>query len=110
MRTTLSQLLIENDRLLSALKRIPGFGFCVKKYRKRGKMPAGHREWFQVQQGVGKDIWLKLNPWTGGQYYRGEADTNLQGVLRDYLKPGMVFYDIGSNNGFFALIVVPRRS
>lgn len=103
MRTTLSQLLIENDRLLSALKRIPGFGFCVKKFGTR-MLPAGHREWFQVQQGVGKDIWLKLNPRTGGQYYRGEADTNLQGVLRDYLKPGMVFYDIGSNNGFFSLI------
>jgi FkbM family methyltransferase len=103
MRITLSNLVIENDRLLSTLRRIPGFRFCVKKFGAR-LLPAGHREWFQVQDGVGKDVWLKLNPRTGANYYRGQADSNLQRVLRDYLKPGMVFYDLGSNNGFFSLI------
>jgi FkbM family methyltransferase len=103
MRITLSQLLIGNGGLVSALKRIPGLRFCAKKFGAL-MLPPGHPEWFQVQQGVGRDIWLRLNPRTGGQFYRGQADTNLQLILRDYLKPGMVFYDIGSNNGFFSLI------
>lgn len=103
MRITLSQLLIGNNRLLSALRRVPGFRLCAKKLGAH-LLPADHREWFQVQDGVAKDIWLKLNPRSGGHYYRGDADAELQGVLRDYLKPGMVFYDLGSNNGFFALI------
>jgi FkbM family methyltransferase len=103
MRITLSHLLIENERLLSALKRIPGFRFCAKRIGAR-VVPIGHREWFQVQDGVGKDIWLKLDPRSGGQYYRGQAEADLQGILRDYLRPGMVLYDLGSNNGFFSLI------
>jgi FkbM family methyltransferase len=103
MRITLSHFLVENDRLLSTLKRIPGFRFCAKKFGAR-MLPAGHREWFQVQEGVGKDVWLKLNPRTGAQYYQGQADADLQRILRDYLKPGMVFYDLGSNNGFFSLV------
>ncbi len=103
MRIALSNLLIENERLLSALKGIPGFRFCAKKIG-AFMVPSDHREWFQVQDGVGKGLWLKLNPRSGGQYYRGQVDTSLQELLRDHLKPGMVFYDIGSNNGFFALI------
>ena len=103
MRIALSRWLIENDQLLSTMKRIPGFRFCAKKFGAR-MLPAGHREWFQVQDGVGKDIWLKLNPRSGAHYFRGHADADLQGILRDYLKPGMVFYDLGSNNGFYSLI------
>jgi FkbM family methyltransferase len=103
MRIAFSHLLIENDRLLSTLKRIPGFRICAKKLGAR-VLPSDHREWFQVQDGVGKGVWLKLNPRSGGQYYRGQADADLQKILRDYLKPGMVFYDLGSNNGFFSLI------
>jgi FkbM family methyltransferase len=103
MRITLSHFLVENGRLLSTLRRIPGFRFCAKKFGAQ-MLPADHREWFQVQDGVGKDIWLKLNPRSGSHYYRGQADADLQGILRDYLRPGMVFYDLGSNNGFFSLL------
>lgn len=103
MRITLSHWLMENDRLLSTLRRVPGFRVCAKKLGAR-VLPANHREWFQVQDGPGKGVWLKLNPRSGGQYYRGQVDADLQRVLRDYLKPGMVFYDLGSNNGFFSLV------
>jgi FkbM family methyltransferase len=103
MRIALSNFLIENERLLSALKRLPGFRFCAKKFGAR-VLPADHRQWFQVQDGVGKGVWLRLNPRSGGHYYRGQADADLQGILRNYLRPGMVFYDLGSNNGFFSLI------
>jgi hypothetical protein len=58
MRITLSHLLIENDRFLSTLRRIPGFRFCAKKFGVR-ILPVGHQEWFQVQEGVGKGVWLK---------------------------------------------------
>src|SRR5580658_8215133 len=103
VRVMLSHLVIEDGVLLSALRRIPGFQFCAKRFGAR-IFPTGYREWFQVRDGIGKGIWLKLNPRTGGQYYRGKADTALQKVLQNYLRPGMVFYDLGSNNGFFSLV------
>jgi len=102
-RIMLSHLLVENDRLLGALRRIPGFRLCARTFGAR-VLPRDHREWFQVQDGVGKDVWLRLNPRTGGPYYQGRVEAKLQGILRDYLRPGMTFYDLGSNNGFFSLL------
>ena len=54
LRIMLSHLLIENDRLLSALKQVPGFRFCAKKLE-TSLLLADYREWFRVQAGVGKD-------------------------------------------------------
>jgi len=103
MRTMLARLIVQNGSWLSALKRIPGFQFCVKRLNAR-LLPTSYRMWFQVQKGAGKGIWLRLNPRTGAQYYLGQADTDLQRILQENLRPGMVFYDIGSNNGFFSLL------
>ena len=103
MRVALSHFVIENGPLLRAMRRIPGFHLCAKKVGAY-LLPAGHREWFQVRDGVGEGIWLKLNPRSGDSYYRGSAETGIQAILRDYLKPGMVFYDLGSNIGFFSLL------
>ena len=103
MRDILSKLIIKNEPVLSALRKIPGFRWCAKRMQKR-LMPNGYRLWFQVQDGVGKGIWLKLDPKTGGQYFRGQVERCLQKILQDNLRPGMVFYDIGSNSGFFSLV------
>jgi len=103
MRITVSQLIIENGPLLSAMRKIPGFRFCAKGLGSLILSP-NYRDWFQIQDGLGKGIWLNLNPRTGSQYYRGQAEPDLQRILRDNLKPGMVFYDLGSNNGFFSLL------
>ena len=103
MRVALSRLVIENGALLRTIRRFPGVHYCAKKIGAY-ILPAGYREWFQVRDGIGKGIWLKLNPRSGDSYFRGSADTGIQSILRDYLKPGMVFYDLGSNNGFFSLV------
>ena len=55
------------------------------------------RIWIQVRKGIGKGLWLKLNPRTGAHFYKGNAELPVQETLRRYLRPGMVFYDIGSN-------------
>jgi len=103
MRVALSRLVIQSGTFLRTIARFPGVHYCAKKVGAY-VLPAGYREWFQVRDGVGKGIWLKLNPRSGGPYFRGIAETGVQNLLRDYLKPGMVFYDLGSNNGFFSLL------
>ena len=60
--------------------------------------------WVKVQHGPARGIWLRLNPRTGRDYYLGDVEPEVQSVLQKYLRPGMVFYDIGANIGFFSLL------
>lgn len=60
--------------------------------------------WVQVQDGAARGIWLHLNPRTGRDYFRGDVEPEVQSVLQKHLRPGMVFYDIGANIGFFSLL------
>jgi FkbM family methyltransferase len=46
---------------------------------------------------------LELNPRTGENYLRGEAEPAVQQTLLERLCPGMVFYDLGANIGLFSL-------
>jgi FkbM family methyltransferase len=47
---------------------------------------------------------LHLNPRTGRDYFKGIVEPEVQAVLQKYLRPGMTFYDIGANIGFFSLL------
>jgi protein-L-isoaspartate O-methyltransferase len=47
---------------------------------------------------------LHLNPRTGKTYLDGVGEPEVQAALQKYLHPGMVFYDIGANIGFFSLL------
>jgi FkbM family methyltransferase len=60
--------------------------------------------WVQVQKGAAKGLWLRLNPRTGRAYFEGGGEPEVQNALEKYLRPGMTFYDIGANIGFFSLI------
>jgi FkbM family methyltransferase len=53
---------------------------------------------------VGQGLWLKLRPRTGQSYLDGIIEPDVQKVLADCIRPGMVFYDLGANLGFFSLI------
>jgi FkbM family methyltransferase len=67
-------------------------------------LPPDHLVWFQVRGGVGRGLWLKLRPRTGRDCYEGNVEPGLQKVLSDWLRPKMVFYDLGANLGFFSLL------
>ena len=56
-----------------------------------------------IRHGVGAG--LRFNA-TGGQpgYLIGTSEPDEQELLRSYLRPGSVFYDVGANIGFFATL------
>jgi len=58
----------------------------------------------QVQRGPAQGLWLQLNPRTGGTYFEGGGEPEVQNALQQNLRPGMTFYDIGANIGFFSLL------
>jgi predicted methyltransferase len=45
-----------------------------------------------------------LNPRTGKIYFEGGGEPEVQEALLQHLRPGMTFYDIGANIGFFSLL------
>jgi len=49
-----------------------------------------------------------FNPRTGQSYIQGEAETAVQSILAERLRPGMVFYDLGANIGLFTLLAARR--
>jgi FkbM family methyltransferase len=58
----------------------------------------------QVQAGPAQGIRLELNPRTGSDYFSGELEVATQKVFVEGLRPGMIFYDLGANIGFFSLL------
>ena len=67
-------------------------------------LPAKVLVWTRVSNGEGRGLWVKVYPRTGSHYYRGYIEPEVQQLLQEYLRPGMIFYDIGANIGFFTMI------
>ena len=56
-----------------------------------------------IRSGAGKGLKLSLEN-ASGNYWSGTNELPVQAALTRFLRPGDVFYDIGSNIGFFSLI------
>jgi FkbM family methyltransferase len=48
--------------------------------------------------------WLRFMRTTVDNYIAGTHEMPVQDALAKYLRPGMVFYDVGANGGFFSLL------
>jgi FkbM family methyltransferase len=58
----------------------------------------------QIQNGPAQGLWLLLNPRTGRPAFEGTGEPEVQKALAEQIKPGMTFYDVGANIGFFSLL------
>jgi FkbM family methyltransferase len=88
---------------LHALRDVPVLGPLIRSIG-YWILPADVRTWIQVETGPAAGIWLKVNPRTGQMYLRGAVEPAVQQILMDALLPGLVFYDLGANLGFFSLL------
>lgn len=88
---------------IRSLRNVPVLGGLIH-YLSHLILPADERLRVQVQNGPGTGILLELNPRTGGPYRLGELEIAIQRALVEQLQPGMVFYDLGANVGFFSLL------
>jgi FkbM family methyltransferase len=99
----LGQLFLRFASPLAGLRRIPILGPCVS-WASAQLVPRDTLVWMQVRQGPARGLWLHLNPRTGWNYFDGGGELEVQAVLQERLKPGMIFYDVGANIGFFSLL------
>ena len=85
------------------LKDVPLIGRCVRKLV-HSALPAGTKLWVQVPAGLGRGLWIRVDPRFELGYSNGDYEPWLQELLQAQLRPGDCFYDIGAHTGFFALI------
>jgi FkbM family methyltransferase len=69
----------------------------------REKLVPKSNVWVQVERGITKGLWLRLQLPEEAFLWRGEHEPGVQTLLATYLRPGWVTYDVGSYVGFFAL-------
>ena len=99
----LAQLFLRYASPLAELRRLPVVGPCLR-WASQRLVPRDSLTWVQVQRGPARGLWLHLNPRTGGTYFEGGGEPEVQNALQQHLRPGMTFYDIGANIGFFSLL------
>jgi FkbM family methyltransferase len=99
----LGQFLLRLPEPLRFLRKVPVVGGVIHFLSYR-ILRADRKVWMQVEQGAGRGLWLELNPRTGQPYLHGDVEPIVQEILVNRLEPGMVFYDLGANVGFFTLI------
>lgn len=99
----LAQFLLRYGEPLKGLRRVPVLGRCVS-WAGAKLVPRESLAWAQVQEGPAQGVWLHLNPRTGTAYFEGVGERGVQETLQKHLQPGMTFYDVGANIGFFSLL------
>ncbi|HTZ33503.1 MAG TPA: FkbM family methyltransferase [Methylomirabilota bacterium] len=87
----------------SSLRQVPVLG-GVLRFTSRKLLDKDARLWEQIQYGPAAGLWIRINPRTGQETFLGKCEPLVQRALADHLRPGMTFYDLGANIGFFSLL------
>ena len=99
----MAQLFLRYAAPFARMRRWPVVGPCVR-WASTKLVPRDSLAWVQVQRGPAQGLWLHLNPRTGRTYFEGDGEPEVQAALAEQLRPGMTFYDVGANIGFFSLL------
>jgi len=102
-RKWMGDILLRSPAPFRRLRTVPVLGEFIHRLSHR-ILPADERVWAQIETGPAQGLWLELNPRTGQDYLRGEVEGAVQTILAERLRPGMVFYDLGANIGFYSLL------
>jgi FkbM family methyltransferase len=102
-RKWIGSLLLGLPAPLRSLRNLPILGNFAHRLSHRF-LPVDEKVWARVERGPAEGLWLELNPRTGQHYLHGDVEPAIQKILAERLKPGMVFYDLGANIGFFSLL------
>jgi FkbM family methyltransferase len=103
----LAHLMLRFAPSLSGLRRVPVLGGFLS-WSSRKLVPGDSLIWVQIQHGPSEGLWIRVNPRTGQNVRLGIGEPQVQQALMDHLWPGMTFYDVGANIGFFSLMAARR--
>lgn len=86
-----------------SLRKIPGVGSTVEKLV-RSAIPPASRFWMQIPEGLGKGLWMNVDPRFDVRYMDGGHEPWIQELLTSELQAGDCYFDVGAHTGFFAMI------
>jgi FkbM family methyltransferase len=90
-------------RLREQIKRLPIIGALLHEVYLRIFRNEGQKIVIETGPLAGK-VWVRFMRTYNDQYCSGTYEPGIQKALAKHLRPGMVFYDIGANAGFFSLL------
>ncbi|HKI11148.1 MAG TPA: FkbM family methyltransferase [Candidatus Acidoferrum sp.] len=99
----LANLFLRYASFFAELRRVPVLGDFLS-WTGRMLLPRDTLVWIQIQHGPAEGLWIRVNPRTGQNVQQGIGEPQVQQALVNYLRPGMTFYDLGANIGYFSLI------
>ncbi len=99
----LANLFLRYASPFAELRRLPIIGDFLS-WAGRKLLPRDTLVWIQIQHGPAEGLWIRVNPRTGQNVQQGIGEPQVQQALVDHLRPGMTFYDLGANIGYFSLI------
>jgi FkbM family methyltransferase len=89
-------------RAHALLTRIPALATVVKKFT-RTAIPRETRLWLRISAGLGKGLWVHLDPRFEMEYADGKYEPRIQEALSLHLRPGSVLYDVGGHIGIVSM-------
>src|SRR5882757_8240892 len=99
----LADLLLRFAPSLVGLRRVPVLGDFLS-WTSRKLVPGNWLVWVRIQRGPSEGLWICVNPRTGQDVREGIGEPQVQKALVEHVRPGMTFYDVGANIGFFSLM------
>jgi FkbM family methyltransferase len=99
----LANLFLRYASPFAELRRVPIIGDFLS-WASRKLLSLDTLVWIQIQHGPAKSLWIRVNPRTGQNVQQGIGEPQVQQALVDHLRPGMTFYDLGANIGYFSLV------
>jgi FkbM family methyltransferase len=99
----LARLFLRYGMPFAEARRLPLLGPLVS-WLSSKIVPRETLTWIQVQRGPAAGLWLRVNPRTGRAILEGSGERSVQEAIAKHVRPGMTFYDLGANIGFFSLL------
>ena len=100
---TLGRIFQRHYQSLRGMGKLPMVGPVLTWAASRA-VPRDSRVWMQVKSGPAEGIWLRLNPRTAAETMNGTGERRELEIVRQHLRPGMTFYDVGANIGIFSMM------
>jgi FkbM family methyltransferase len=100
---TLGRIFQRHYQSLREMGKLPVVG-PVLTWAAARAVPRDSRVWMQVKSGPAAGIWLRLNPRTAAETMSGRGERQELEMVREHLRPGVTFYDVGANIGIFSMM------
>ncbi len=73
-------------------------------------LPRKERSWIRIERGLGRGLWLNVEPYWEPGYLQGSPEPGVTECLLEHLNEGDCFYDIGAHIGYYSLVAARRVS